>query len=121
MGRSRGSIFCNCGMYSTCFHRQENAAADAGYIWSDRGADGYCGCCRVVGLSNTCMVVLSAMVLSGAVFVDLLGSVSITINVEKDAVARQYSNVGGQHCGGRQRVAMSANQCFYDCLFGADG
>lgn len=61
------------------------------------------------------------MVLGGAVFVDLLGSVSITVNVENDAVARQCRNVGRQHSGGRQRVAMSANQCLYDCIFGADG
>ena len=121
MGRGPGSVICDNSGNSTCLHRQKDAAANVGDIWRNGGADGCHRCRRVVGLSNACVVDLSALVFANPVVVDMLGSVSITVYVEKDDAACRYSDVGGQHSGWRQYDAISTNQCLYDGLFGADG
>ena len=64
------------------------------------------------GLSNACLVGLSALVPAATVFVDLLGSVSITVYVEKDATACRYCNTGKQYSGRWQYDAVSAHHCF---------
>ena len=121
MGRSLGGVICTDSSDSTCFHRQKDAAANAGDIWSNGSADGRRGRCRMVGLSNARLVDLFALVPPDTVSVDLLGSVSITVFVEKDAAACGYRNFCGQHSGRRQRNTVFANQCLYDSVFGVDG
>ena len=121
MGRRFGSLICNYSSDNTCFHRQKDAAANVGDIWCDGSADGHRSCCRMVGLSNACLVDLFALVLPDTVSINLLGSVSITIHVEKDAAACRHRDFGGQHSGRRQHDTVSANQCLYDSVFGVDG
>lgn len=99
----------------------KRSAANAGDIWSDGSADGRRGCRRMVGLSNARLVDLFALVPSDTDSVDLLGPVSITVFVEKDAAACGYRDFSGQHSGRRQRDTVSANQCLYDGIFGVDG
>jgi len=121
MGRSFGSAICTDSSDSTCFHRQKDAATNVGDIWSDGSADGRHGCRRMVGLSNTCLVDLFALVPPDTVSINLLGPVSITGIVEKDAAACGHRDSGGQHSGRRQHDIVSANQCLYDGVFGVDG
>ena len=63
----------------------------------------------MAGISNESLVGLCALVPIGTAFVDLLVSVSVSIDVEKDAVACRCIDAGGQYCSGRQRDAVSAN------------
>ena len=78
-------------------------------------------CCGVVGLQDICLVGLSALVPADPVSVDLLGSVSYTVYVEKGVEARKCCDAGRLYRGGRQYDAMSANECLSDSIFSADG
>ena len=51
--------------------------------------------CGVVGLQDVCLVGLSALVSADPVPVDLLGSVSYTVYVEKGVEARKCCDGGG--------------------------
>ena len=70
--------------------------------------DGVCGL-QGACLSDQCLVGLYALVPVGTVFVNLLGLVSCTVFVEKDAAARKCCDVGGQYRGRRQCDAVSAH------------
>lgn len=99
MRRSFSSAICDYGSNCPCFHRQKDAAANAGDFWSDDSTDDRRGCRRVVGLSNARLVVLLALVPPDTASVNLLGSVSIAGIVEKDADACGYRDSGGQRSG----------------------
>ena len=75
----------------------------------------------MAGLSDTGLVGLSALVPAGIVSVDMLVSVSATVFVAEDVVARQHSDVRRQHRGGRQYHANAAHQRLPFYLFSADG
>ena len=120
MGLNCGCLFSDCCDYIVCLHRQEDAETHVGDIWSDSGADGCRGCRRVAGLSDECLVGLSALVSAGGVIVNRLVSLSISIHVEKDACARCCFDGGRQYSVGRQCDAVPADKCFSDSLFGAD-
>ena len=121
MGRSPGSVFSGCGDDSTFLHRQEDVAANVGHIRSDGGTDGRRRRRRVVSLPDVCLVGISALVPADTVSVDLLGPVSFTGHVEKDAPAHQLCDAGGQHRDRRQRDAVSAHECLSDRVLSADG
>ena len=57
-------------------------------IRSNSGTDGYCCSRCLCGQSDSCLVVLSAMVRAGIGFVHLLVPLSAAEPVAKDAVAR---------------------------------
>ena len=121
MGRRFGSVICTDSSDNTCFRRQKDAAANAGDIWSNGSADGRRGGRRVVGLSNAHLVDLFALVPPDTVSIDLLGPVSITGIVEKDAAVCGYRDFSGQRSSRLQHDTVSANQCLYDGVFGVDG
>lgn len=121
MGRSPGSIYSDYSSDCTCFLRREDAATYIGHLRSDSGPNGCRSCRRMAGLSEAYLVALSALDSAGIVFVHLLVSLSHTVYVEKAAEARQCGNARRQHCGWRQRNAMSADECLPVCIFGADG
>lgn len=87
MGRRPSSDFSDYSDDSTGLFRQQDATANAGNLWSNSGADG----CRsrrcVVGLSDVFLVGLPALDPAGTILVDLLGTVSFTVYVEKIVVA----------------------------------
>ena len=87
MGCGSDSFFSVYSIDSTCHLRQADAAADVGHLRSDGGADGRCGCRRVAGLSDAFLVGLRDLDSARTVLVHLLGSLSITGYVEKDAAA----------------------------------
>ena len=95
MGRCHSSVRGVNGNDSTGFLRQADAAKDAGDIRSDGGTDGRRRGCRVVGLSDKCLVGLSAMVLAGTGVVDMLVSVSFAVDMEENVAARQCSDARG--------------------------
>ena len=121
MGHNPSSIISDYSCDCTCILRREDAATYIGHLRSDSGPNGCRGCRRVASLSGACLVALSALDSAGIVFVHLLVSVSNTVYVEKAAVARQCSNARRQHCGWRQRNALSASECLSVCIFGVDG
>lgn len=95
MGRSHSSVRGVGSGDSTGFLRQADATKDAGDIRSDGGTDGRrCGR-RVGGLSDKCLVGLSAMVLAGTGVVDMLVSVSFAVDMEENVAARQCSDARG--------------------------
>ena len=95
MGRSHSSVRGVGSGDSTGFLRQADATKDAGGIRSDGGTDGCRRGCRVVGLSDKCLVGLSGLVLAGTGVVDMLVSVSFAVVMEKDAAARECGDARG--------------------------
>lgn len=75
----------------------------------------------MVGLSNTRLVGLFALVPPDTASVDLLGPVSIAGFVEKDAAACGNRDFGGQRSGRRQHDTESAHQRLYDGVFSVNG
>ena len=94
MGCGSGSDSSNYRNDSTGLCRQEDATTYAGDIRSDSGADDRRWGCGAVGLQDICLVGLSALVPADPVSVDLLGSVSYTVYVEKGVEARKCCDAG---------------------------
>lgn len=110
MGRGHSCVCSVCGDDSACLLRQQDAAADVGHFRSDGGADGRRGGRSMAGISDECLVCLSALVPAGTDSIHLLVPVSSTGHVEKDAMARKCVDVRGQHPGGRDRTADASQE-----------
>ena len=121
MGLGLRGVRCTGGDDSIGLLRQADATAHVGDIRSDGGTDGRRRGRGVGGLSDICLVGLSALVSAGTGVVDMLVPVSATGYVAEDAVARQCGDARRQHRGGRQYDADAAHQCLPVHLFGADG
>ena len=121
MGRSHSGVRCDSSDDSIGCLRQTDAATHVGDIRCDGGTDGRRRGRGVGGLSDIRLVGLSALVPAGIVSVDMLVSVSATVFVAEDVVARQRGHARRQHRGGRQYNADAAHQCLPVYLFGADG
>ena len=106
MGRGHSGVHRVGGDDGISLLRQADATAHVGDIRSDGGTDGRRRGRGVGGLSDICLVGLSALVSAGIVSVDLLVPVSATGHVAEDVAARRAAMLVGSIVVGGSTMLM---------------